>query len=63
MRLGRRKDDGGASVLLATTDSLPGFEVVEVLGLVAGEAGDRRRALGVLARTAAERGADAVVAV
>jgi uncharacterized protein YbjQ (UPF0145 family) len=63
MRLGRRRRDGAGSVLLVTTDSLPGFEVVEVLGLVAGEAGNRERALEVLARTAAERGADAVLAV
>jgi uncharacterized protein YbjQ (UPF0145 family) len=63
MRLGRRKDDDEGSVLLVTTESVPGFEVGDVLGLVAGEAGDRKRALDVLARTAAERGADAVLAV
>jgi uncharacterized protein YbjQ (UPF0145 family) len=63
MRIGRRRDDGSESVLLVTTEALPGFEVGEVLGLVAGEAGDRRRALAALARKAAERGADAVLAV
>jgi uncharacterized protein YbjQ (UPF0145 family) len=63
MRLGRRRAETRGSVLLVTTESLPGFEVVDVLGLVAGESPNRERALEALARTAAERGADAVLAV
>ena len=50
-------------VLLVTTDGVPGRDIIEVLGFVAGLSSDRERALGVLVEEARKLGADAVVAV
>jgi uncharacterized protein YbjQ (UPF0145 family) len=51
------------SLLLATTETVAGQEIVEVLGLVAGATADREAALGLLVEQARKLGADAVVGV
>ena len=50
-------------VLLATTESLPGYDVAEYVMLVGGSDADPGRALGRLADHARELGADAVLAI
>ena len=50
-------------VLLATTAELPGYEIDEVIGLVAGFASDRERALRLMEDKARDVGANAVVGV
>lgn len=56
-------DDEGADVLLATTESLPGYEVAEYVHLVGARDADPARALDRLADRARELGADAVLAI
>ena len=62
--LSHRGDElDGERVVLATTDGLPGHEIEEVIGFVAGFADDREAALRLMERKARELGANAVLAV
>jgi uncharacterized protein YbjQ (UPF0145 family) len=56
-------NDESLDVLLTTTEALPGYEIEDVMGLVAGIHADVDGALTQLERYAAERGATAVVGV
>ena len=61
LRGGDESDD--ERVVLATTDGLPGYEIEDVIGLVAGYASDREGALRLMEGKARELGANAVLAV
>jgi uncharacterized protein YbjQ (UPF0145 family) len=63
MALFRRRDRDRERLLLVTTETVPGYEIVDVIGFVCGAAADRGKALDRMEEQAVEWEADAIVAV